>query len=60
MKLSDRIETLTGGGSDGWDLYRKSQELKAQGIAVTVTDGRLHAALETFADFYAHLTREAA
>ena len=35
MRLSHRIETLTGGGSDGWDLYRKSQKLKAAGIEVT-------------------------
>ena len=35
MNLSTRIETLTGGGSDGWDVYRKARALKAQGVDVT-------------------------
>lgn len=35
MTLSRRIETLTGGGSDGWDIFRKARALKAQGIPVT-------------------------
>ncbi|MEL7150343.1 MAG: pyridoxal phosphate-dependent aminotransferase [Pseudomonadota bacterium] len=35
MKLSHRIEGLTGGGSDGWDIYRKSRAMIAEGIAVT-------------------------
>lgn len=26
-RYSKRIETLTGGGSDGWDLYRKSRRM---------------------------------
>lgn len=34
MKLSRRIETLTGGGSDGWDIYRKARTLVAQGVDV--------------------------
>ncbi|MEM6386617.1 MAG: pyridoxal phosphate-dependent aminotransferase [Pseudomonadota bacterium] len=34
MKLSDRIEGLTGGGSDGWDIYRKSRDMIARGIDV--------------------------
>ena len=35
MKVSDRIAGLTGGGPDGWDIYRKSRRMVAQGIAVT-------------------------
>ncbi len=35
MKLATRIETLTGGGSDGWDLYRKARALKAAGFEIT-------------------------
>ncbi|MGR3511872.1 MAG: pyridoxal phosphate-dependent aminotransferase [Paracoccaceae bacterium] len=35
MKLSHRIEMLTGGGSDGWDIYRKSRALVDQGVDVT-------------------------
>jgi arginine:pyruvate transaminase len=34
MALSRRIETLTGGGSDGWDIFRKARALKAGGLAV--------------------------
>ncbi len=34
MKLSNRIEMLTGGGSDGWDIYRKARRLKAEGVDV--------------------------
>lgn len=34
MKLSNRIEMLTGGGSDGWDLYRKARRMVAQGVEV--------------------------
>ena len=26
-RFSKRIETLTGGGSDGWDIYRKSRAM---------------------------------
>jgi arginine:pyruvate transaminase len=35
MKVSHRIETLTDGGSDGWDIYRKARALKSQGVDVT-------------------------
>ncbi len=35
MKLSNRIERLTGGGSDGWDIFRKSRAMIARGIDVT-------------------------
>jgi len=50
MKLSTRIETLTGGGPDGWDIYRKARALKAQGIPVTELtigehDTRTHSAI---------------
>ena len=31
MKLSERILGLTGGGSDGWDVYRKARAMKAAG-----------------------------
>jgi arginine:pyruvate transaminase len=32
---SHRIRRITGGGPDGWDLYRRSKALIAQGIPVT-------------------------
>ena len=34
MKPSTRIQTLTQGGSDGWDVYRKARALAAQGVPV--------------------------
>ena len=34
MKASDRILGLTGGGPDGWDIYRKARRLKAKGHPV--------------------------
>lgn len=34
MKVSKRIAGLTGGGSDGWDIWRKASALKSQGIDV--------------------------
>ena len=34
MTLSKRIETLTGGGSDGWDIFRKSRALIGAGTPV--------------------------
>ena len=33
-RLSHRIKTLTGGGSDGWDIYRKSRTMKDRGMPV--------------------------
>ncbi|AZQ67832.1 aminotransferase class I/II-fold pyridoxal phosphate-dependent enzyme [Silicimonas algicola] len=35
MKVSDRIAGLTGGGPDGWDLYRKARRMIAEGVSVT-------------------------
>lgn len=35
MKTSKRIQGLTGGGSDGWDVYRKARALQSQGVPVT-------------------------
>ena len=35
MQLSHRIETLTGGGSDGWDVYHRARALIAAGEQVT-------------------------
>ncbi|WP_299725397.1 pyridoxal phosphate-dependent aminotransferase [uncultured Tateyamaria sp.] len=35
MALSQRITTLTGGGSDGWDLFLKAREMIAAGTPVT-------------------------
>ncbi|WP_424833576.1 pyridoxal phosphate-dependent aminotransferase [Ruegeria sp.] len=35
MKLSHRIMHLTEGGSDGWGVFYRARELKAQGHAVT-------------------------
>ncbi len=32
---SHRVRRITGGGSDGWDLYRRSKALIARGVAVT-------------------------
>lgn len=34
MQLSRRITGLTGGGSDGWDLFNKAREMIAAGIDV--------------------------
>ncbi|MEM1351419.1 MAG: aminotransferase class I/II-fold pyridoxal phosphate-dependent enzyme [Pseudomonadota bacterium] len=34
MKLSQRITGLTGGGSDGWDVFNKAREMIADGIPV--------------------------
>ena len=31
MKLSDKITGLTGGGSDGWDVYYRAKDLIAKG-----------------------------
>ena len=35
MHLSSRITSITGGGSDGWDLFYRARQMKADGIAVT-------------------------
>lgn len=35
MQLSQRITNLTGGGSDGWDLFNRARRMIADGIAVT-------------------------
>lgn len=35
MQLSQRISTLTGGGSDGWDLFLKARKMIAAGQDVT-------------------------
>ena len=35
MHLSQRITHLTGGGSDGWDLFNRARKMIADGIAVT-------------------------
>lgn len=35
MKLSQRITGLTGGGSDGWDVFNRAREMIADGIQVT-------------------------
>lgn len=34
MEVSKRIAGLTGGGSDGWDILRKSREMIAAGVDV--------------------------
>lgn len=34
MRLSDRLTGLTGGGSDGWDLFRKARAMIAAGTPV--------------------------
>ena len=35
MMLSKRITTLTGGGSDGWDVFNRARAMIAQGTPVT-------------------------
>jgi len=35
MKLSQRITGLTGGGSDGWDVFYRARKMIADGVAVT-------------------------
>ena len=35
MKLSNRITNITGGGSDGWDVFLKARRMIADGIPVT-------------------------
>ena len=35
MQISQRISTLTGGGSDGWDVFNRAREMIAAGIDVT-------------------------
>lgn len=55
MKLSHRITHLTGGGSDGWEVFYRSRQMLAEGIAVTEltigehdirTDDRILAAMD--------------
>jgi arginine:pyruvate transaminase len=35
MRLSHRITNLTGGGSDGWDVFYRARAMRAAGAAVT-------------------------
>ena len=35
MKASQRITTLLGGGSDGWDVFNRARQMIADGIPVT-------------------------
>lgn len=35
MNLSQRMQTLTGGGSDGWDVFIKARKMIAAGTPVT-------------------------
>ena len=35
MHLSHRITHLTGGGSDGWDLFNRARQMIADGTPVT-------------------------
>lgn len=35
MALSQRITTLTGGGSDGWDVFLKARRMISEGVPVT-------------------------
>ncbi len=35
MHLSQRITNITGGGSDGWDLFNRARAMIAQGVKVT-------------------------
>ncbi|MBO9396038.1 aminotransferase class I/II-fold pyridoxal phosphate-dependent enzyme [Shimia sp. R9_2] len=35
MKLSERLTDITGGGSDGWDVFYKARRMVAEGVNVT-------------------------
>ncbi|SPJ29343.1 pyridoxal phosphate-dependent aminotransferase [Falsiruegeria mediterranea] len=35
MQLSRRITHLTGGGSDGWDVFYRARRMKAEGVPVS-------------------------
>lgn len=35
MKLSQRITNITGGGSDGWDVFYKARRMISEGVDVT-------------------------
>ena len=35
MKLSKRITQITGGGSDGWDVFYRARRMLSEGQAVT-------------------------
>ena len=35
MNLSHRITNITGGGSDGWDVFYRARRMIAEGVAVT-------------------------
>lgn len=58
MRYSKTITGLTGGGSDGWDIYRKARRMERDGTAVTMltigehdirTDAQIIDALHRFA-----------
>ena len=34
MKLSNRITNITGGGSDGWDVFYRARTMKSSGVPV--------------------------
>ena len=34
MKPSNRIENITSGGSDGWEIFYKARKMMASGINV--------------------------
>lgn len=35
MQLSQRIQGINGGGSDGWEVFYRAREMRSAGIAVT-------------------------
>ena len=35
MQISDRIDGILGGGSDGWEVFLKARKMIADGVAVT-------------------------
>ena len=35
MRLSERITQITGGGSDGWDVFYRARRMLSEGQAVT-------------------------
>lgn len=59
MKLSTRITGLTGGGSDGWDVFYKARAMISDGIPVTELTIGEHD-IGTHQDILDHMAQSAA
>ena len=35
MKIANRMNTLTSGGNDGWDVFYRARKMKLLGLPVT-------------------------